>query len=123
MHSISRVFARAVKAGRIRRKRSFAAALGLAMLVLPVSTALAIADDSRRSRPVKQKRAKGFAGAEPAEADSHLLSHTARSGNQGRTSARRLAVGSVLLVVADDLWDVGAAFRSSVKSGVHSRRT
>ncbi len=39
--SVSRVFARVVKSGRIGRKRSFAAALGLAMLVLPVSTALA----------------------------------------------------------------------------------
>src|SRR6266851_4965513 len=41
MQSVSRVFTRVVKAGRIGRKRSFVAALGLAMLVLPVSTALA----------------------------------------------------------------------------------
>jgi hypothetical protein len=39
--SVSRVFSRVVKAGRIGRKRSFVAALGVAMLLLPVSEALA----------------------------------------------------------------------------------
>jgi hypothetical protein len=39
--SISRVVARAIEAGRIGGKRSFAVALGVAMLLLPVSTAQA----------------------------------------------------------------------------------